>query len=175
VKARQEANIFKDTYLKNIKLNQHFYITEVATAKSVLRKGEPIVLEVDFFYGAWNHAKAPLYGIERDLDLWKKGIVTNPERGSIDFEESNKHSMGHSVLVVGYDDNKIITRTIKMTDGTSKTFTYKGVYYFKNSWGTDNFASDAKIGNVKIPGYGMIVQKYAEDQGAFFRLPGMYK
>ena len=52
---------------------------------------------------------------------------------------------GHSILVVGYDDNKIVEKTIKMADGKMKKFTYKGVYYFKNSWGTSSFGRDFEI------------------------------
>lgn len=174
VTARKEASDFKEKYLRDLKI-QRYYIPEVDQVKDVLIKGEPVVLEVDFYYGAWNHARATELGIERDLGLWAKGIITAPEKNSVDVIESNKKSSGHSVLVVGFDDNKIIKRSIKMADGTMKEFTYKGVYYFKNSWGTDNFAKDSNIDGVATPGYGMIVQKYAEDDGAFYRLPGLYK
>ena len=58
-----------------------------------------------------------------------------------------------------------------MADGTTKKFTYKGVYYFKNSWGTSSFGRDFDIDGVNFPGYGMMVQKYAEEQGQFFQMP----
>jgi hypothetical protein len=58
-----------------------------------------------------------------------------------------------------------------MKDGTTKKFTYKGVYYFKNSWGTSSFGRDFTIDGEKFPGYGMMVAKYAEEQGQFFQMP----
>lgn len=169
INARSEALSFKK---KNIKFTStSFMIYDVSEVKSLLQQGTPVVLEVDFYYGAWNHRKADEYGIGRNLDHWNKGIVTAPEVGSVDFYESPKHPAGHSILVVGYDDNKIVERTIKMKDGTMKKFTYKGVYYFKNSWGTSAFGSTFEVDGERFPGYGMMVAKYAEEQGQFFKMP----
>ena len=105
------------------------------------------------------------------MDHWSKGIIANPEEGSLDLEKSPTKRAGHSVLVVGYDDNRIVTKEIQMADGTRKTFTYKGVYYFKNSWGTSSFGKDFEVDGVNYPGYGMIVQKYADSLGSFFTMP----
>ncbi len=169
VNARAEAASFKK---KNLKFaNSNFMIYDVSEVKELLQKGTPVVLEVDFFYGAWNHRKADEYGIGRNLDHWAKGIVTYPESGSIDEIESRKNPAGHSILVVGYDDNKIVERTIKMKDGSMKKFTYKGVYYFKNSWGTSSFGANFEVDGERFPGYGMMVAKYAEEQGQFFKMP----
>jgi len=55
-----------------------------------------------------------------------------------------------------------------MTDGTMKTFKLKGVYYFKNSWGTGSFGVDAMIDEVNRPGYGTMTQQYAQDFGSFY-------
>jgi hypothetical protein len=168
VNARSDASAMK----KTLKFSDaSFSIPSVEEVKSLLQSGTPVVLEVDFYYGAWNHREADDFGIGRNLDLWSKGIVTNPEKGSLDAEISPKHPSGHSILIVGYDDNKIVERTIKMKDGTLKKFNYKGVYYFKNSWGTSSFGRDFEINGDKFPGYGMMVQKYAEEQGQFFLLP----
>ncbi len=169
VAARKEALDFKKNYL--IKTPGNFYLWDVNQVKETLAQGKPVILEIDFYYGAWNHRKADEYGIGRDMDLWAKGVVTAPEQGSMDLQESVKHPAGHSVLVVGYDDNKIIKKTIKMADGTKKTFTYKGVYYFKNSWGTSSFGANFEVDGQKFPGYGMIVQKHANEDGSFFVLP----
>jgi hypothetical protein len=169
--AKTEAFLLRDQYLKFE--NTGFYHTSTNQVKNHLNQGTAIVLELDFYFGAWNHKLADDYGIGRNLDHWNKGIVFAPELGSIDYIESNKNMSGHSVLVVGYDDNKVITKTIKMADGTSKTFSHKGVYYFKNSWGTDSFGKDFNIDGVNYPGYGMIVQQYANEKGAFFSLPNL--
>jgi len=168
VNARSEAVAMK----KALKFSSaSFSIYGVDEVKSYLQSGTPVVLEVDFFYGAWNHREADEFGIDRNLDHWAKGIVTSPELGSLDAEISPQHPAGHSILIVGYDDNKIVEKTVKMKDGTSKKFKYKGVYYFKNSWGTSSFGREFEINGEKFPGYGMMVQKYAEEQGQFFILP----
>ncbi len=172
-KAKEEALIFRDKYIHFE--NTSYYRTSTNEVKKHLDLGSPVVLEMDFYFGAWNHALADEYGIGRNMDHWYKGIVFIPEPNSVDWAESNKHMSGHSILVVGYDNNRVITKTVKMSDGTSKTFSHKGVYYFKNSWGTDGFGKDFEIDGVKYPGYGMIVQKHANEQGAFFSLPALTK
>lgn len=169
IAARKEALGFKRDYL--VKAPANYYLWDTNQVKETLLKGKPVILEIDFYYGAWNHRKADELGIGRDLDHWAKGIVTGPEAGSVDLEESQKSPAGHSVLVVGYDDNKIVKKTIKMTDGTMKTFTYKGVYYFKNSWGTSSFGANFEVDGQNFPGYGMIVQSHANEAGSFFVLP----
>ncbi len=131
----------------------------------------PLALELDVHYGAWNHGAGESFGIEMNDEEWAQGIVTYAEPGSVDLVESRKNRAGHSVVVVGYDDNKIITKTHKMVDGTEKTVSYRGVYYFKNSWGTTSFGRDFTYEGVSYPGYGMITYKYAHELGSFFRLP----
>lgn len=168
ITARQEAKTLKNKYIKNT--NTYFYVFDTNEVKNLLVQGKPVVLEVNFYYGAWNHRKADEYGIGRNADHWSKGIIAAPEIGSVDFQQSLLHPAGHSVLVVGFDDNKIVKKTIKMIDGTTKTFTYQGVYYIKNSWGTDSFGSTFEINGKRYPGYGMIVQKYAHEKGSFFNL-----
>jgi hypothetical protein len=167
--ARKEALELKLKYLRPTSSN--YYLWDTNAVKETLVKGKPVILEIDFYYGAWNHRKADEYGIGRDTDQWAKGIVTNPEPGSMDAQESVKHPAGHSVLVVGFDDNKIVKKKVLMADGTTKTFTYKGVYYFKNSWGSSSFGANFEVEGQKFPGYGMIVQKHADEQGSFFILP----
>ena len=129
----------------------------------------PLILEAEFFYGAWNHRKADSLGIERDLNNWNQGIIGYPEEGSMDRKVSPNSPAGHSVLVVGYDDDAVVSTRVKMEDGSYKTFQYKGVYYFKNSWGPANFAATAKIAGVAAAGYGTITQKYAHEYGSFFK------
>lgn len=169
VTARKEAMSFKNKNLKFISSN--FFVSTVSEVKKMLSEGTPIVLEVDFYYGSWNHREADALGIGRNLDHWSKGIISYPENGSLDQVKSRLSPSGHSILVVGYDDNKIVEKSIKMIDGTTKKFTYKGVYYFKNSWGTSSFGSSFVLDGVNYPGYGMMVAKYAEDLGQFYKLP----
>lgn len=166
VSLRAEALEFKKEYL-NIP-NSFYYLTSTDEIKNRLVAGKAVVLEVDFFYGAWNHRGGEALGIERNMDHWNKGIISHPEIGSLDYEKSPTKPAGHSVLVIGFDDNIIVKKKIQMSNGTTKTFTYKGVYYIKNSWGTEGFGRDFQIDGVNYPGYGMIVQKHANEDGSFF-------
>lgn len=168
VTARTEAINFKKEYLTTT--NSNYYLYDVETIKTRLLDGKAVILEIDFYYGAWNHRGGSELGIERNMDHWAQGIIGNPEPGSLDAAKSPSKPAGHSVLVVGFDDNKIVKIKTQMADGTSKTFTYKGVYYIKNSWGTDSFGADFEIDGVNYPGYGMITQKHANEDGSFFAL-----
>jgi hypothetical protein len=72
---------------------------------------------------------------------------------------------------VGYDDEKVTKTKMLMDDGSTKEFSYKGVYYFKNSWGIKGSGRDFTLNGVSYPGYGMITQKYAHEHGRFFHYP----
>lgn len=148
-----------------------YRVRSLSNIRGLLAQGIPLALELDVFYGAWNHPAATSFGVERDLDHWAKGIVSHAEMGSLDRVESMKNRAGHAVILVGYDDNKIIQRTMKMTNGEERTFTYRGVYYFKNSWGTTSFGRDFEAQGELAPGYGMITYTYAHEKGSFFALP----
>jgi hypothetical protein len=172
--ARKEAFVNKERFFSGgssgIPAGGGGIVGSTNAVKSLLDKGIPLTLDLDFFYGSWNHREAEGLGINRDAKLWSKGVVTYPEERSADREYSNKEPAGHSVVVVGYDDNVVVTFQAKMTDGRMKTFKRKGVYYFKNSWGTDKFGAEFALAGKKYPGYGMITQDYAHEFGQFFQL-----
>ncbi len=167
--ARKSANAFRDKYLT--REASEYSVTDEATVKSLLAQGLPLTLDLEFYYGAWNHRGGAQFGLSRDMTAWADGIVGYPEEGSVDREKSPTTPEGHSVLLVGYDDAVTVTTHQLMTDGTTQTFTYTGVYYFKNSWGTDNFGPNTTIDGVVQPGYGVITQKYANEFGTFYQLP----
>jgi len=166
VAARVEGREFKAMHLTQ---SNYGYMYSTSEVKALLAKGIPVILEQDFYYGAWNHRTADSLNIGRNLDHWSKGIVGYPFPGSMDAKQSPTKRAGHSFLIVGYDDDVVIDFPVKMADGTTKTFKLKGVYYFKNSWGTDSFARDAVIDGVSRPGYGTMIQQYAHDYGSFYR------
>lgn len=168
-KARAEAFQFRNNYINFSSTSYSVYYTQ--DVKRLLSKGYPLTLGIEFFYGAWNHNKATEFGIGREVSNWNLGIVGYPERGSVDHKVSKENAAGHSILVVGYDDEKIVTTKVKMQDGSTKTFTYKGVYYFKNSWGKGGFGRDFEIKGENFDGYGMITQKHAHEHGSFYRMP----
>ncbi len=138
--------------------------------KEFLAKGIPLTLDIDFYYGAWNHRLADELSIGRDTNNWAKGLVSYPENGSVDKAKSKDKPAGHSVVVVGYDNERVIEYKLKMKDGKMKIFQRIGVYYFKNSWGTGSFGTETEIEGKVFPGYGVISQDYANEYGQFFRL-----
>ena len=146
-------------------------IINVSEAKRLLSKGIPVALKIRVYFGSWNHARGDDYGIDRDPSLYQKGIVTFPEKNSVDKIQSElaEHLAIHSVLLVGYDDTTPVTYKKLMKDGTTKEFTRYGVFYFKNSWDPKKFGRQFKIGKKQIPGFGMIVQTHAE-MGQFFAM-----
>ncbi|MBT5093849.1 MAG: C1 family peptidase [Halobacteriovoraceae bacterium] len=167
--ARTEAVTFRNKFVRFTSTSYSLWST--SQAKQFLIAGTPLTMGIEFYYGAWNHSKAPTYNIGRDNEAWANGLVGFPEPGSADAVESPKHRAGHSILIVGYDDDKIVETTVKMADGSMKTFKYRGVYYFKNSWGTGSFGRNFTLGDTNYPGYGMITQKYAHQYGSFYRMP----
>ncbi len=164
--AKEEGFAFKENHLSNVR---HNYVFSTSEIKSLLEQGIPLILEMRVYYGAWNHRVADELDIGRNLDHWNRGIVGHPFLGSMDRAMSPTKNAGHSVLVVGYDDSVELTFEVKMEDGSYKTLTRKGVYYFKNSWGTSSFGAQTEINGVRRPGYGIMTQNYANEFGTFYR------
>ncbi len=177
--ARNDAEAFKSTYLHHSE-DEAFPVYNEDDIKGYLDKGIPLTLDLDFYYGAWNHRLAAdepgLSDIGRNMDHWGKGIVGYPEVGSLDRKLSPHKPAGHSIVVVGYDDDVEVKTKVKMDkkdahgNWLEKEFTYKGVYYFKNSWGKGNFGANLVVGEITHDGYGMITQEYAHELGEFFAL-----
>ena len=144
-------------------------LQRVRDIKSALARGTPVVLDLEFFYGAWNHYTADNLKIGRNQEAYLRGEVGYPEPDSLDRTRSPRKPTGHSVLVVGYDDDETVETTVKLANGKLKTFTYKGVYYFKNSWGRTDFGRHFEAQGLEAPGFGRITQKYAHEFGAFIQ------
>ena len=106
---------------------------------------------MNFFYGAWNHSKMKEYGLGKpNAQKWTKGEVGIPTPE--DHKVFKTYSMGHSVLVVGFDSEK-------------------KVYFFKNSWGKTGFGAQSNLlGPRSTPGYGTIPFDYAHTHGMFYRI-----
>ncbi len=171
LKARREA----ETFLRKLRGHAGNWprataVRTVSEVKALLQAGIPLVLETDFFLGAWNHREAEDHGIPRDPMKWKQGVISYPPLGSVDRRKSAAEEAGHSVLAVGYDDFIEVEVESLQEDGSFQTFRYRGVYFIKNSWGTDGFGSEFSAQGVRAPGYGMMSQKYAHEFGGFYRL-----
>lgn len=169
---REEARELKSSLIDGLyKKRKSYKLKYVSSIKKLINKGQSVIMGTKLYYGSWNSSKTEKLNIqERDKTKWYQGIVTYPEPNSVDRRISGEKGGGHSVIIVGYDDDKIVTSRMLMEDGTWKEFTYKGVYYFKNSWGVKGFGKRFELDGVTLPGYGMITQKYAHEFGNFFRV-----
>jgi len=170
---RKEAFSNRDlNVVPNIKFKKSYKIKKVSAIKNLLNEGTPLIMGTKLYYGSWNHSKTKKLNIQkRDKSKWYKGIVTYPEPGSVDRKISFEQGGGHSIILIGFDDEKVVKSKMLMEDGSWKEFTYQGVYYFKNSWGWKSYGRDFEINGKPIPGYGMITQKYAHEMGSFFHVP----
>lgn len=167
VAARNEALAMRSSFMKKRTPNDRI-VTTVSEIHQLLAAGIPLTLDIDFFYGAWNYPGSQRKGVDRSKELWQSGTITYPEQGSFDRQVSKKSQEGHSVVVVGYDDDREVTYTMNMKNGKRQTFTRRGVYYIKNSWGSDDWGRDFKVEGKNLPGYGMILQDNAHEFGEFY-------
>ncbi len=135
----------------------------------ILSKGTGVVVGFDFFYQAWNHRLSTLPTSEEN---WAKGIVLYPN--DTDVEKSLEERAGHSILIIGWDDEMEVARRDEngdvMVDEEGEPVMEKGFYLFKNSWGTNSFGIDHPHG----AGYGWVSQKYMHEY-ADARIAGLPK
>ena len=169
---REEAFDLRDRYLPELfKKRRSYKLKYVSSVKNLLLKGQAVIMGTKLYYGSWNSSKTTKLNIQkRDKSKYYSGIVTYPEKGSRDRMISKEKGGGHSVIIVGYDDDVEVKSKMLMKDGTWKEFTYRGVYYFKNSWGTNGFGKNFHLNGKNLKGYGMITQKYAHEFGSFFQV-----
>ena len=118
---------------------------------------QAVVAGMTFFYQAWNHRGSPL---PVNGDYSRKGYVLFPN--AKDVETSKEKPAGHSILIVGWDD-ELEVPTVDETgavvkDADGKPVTEKGFFLIKNSWGTGNYGVENPFG----AGYGWLSMKYVE-------------
>lgn len=141
----QNRNLLK---LESVSLKQ---LGKVSELKSALLNQQSVAVMLKVFFGAWNLPQKETLGIGPiDWNLFYSGHVPTPS--SKDIEVSEPMNSGHAVTFVGYND-------------------VERVYYFKNSWGTQNWGKNSVIqGNIRSPGYGSISYDYAHRYGSFYIL-----
>ncbi|MBL8634988.1 MAG: C1 family peptidase [Myxococcales bacterium] len=129
----------------------------------IFEKKQGVVVGLDFFYQAWNHRRSAL---PVSSSYFQKGYVLYPN--AEDQTASAKQPAGHSVQLVGYDDNLEIQAMDKdgrpAVDAAGNPIKQKGFFLFKNSWGTTNFG----VSNSKAPGYGWISYRYVQEYGSVY-------
>lgn len=172
VTIKSEATRNLVTVKSLIQKKKSYRLKYLSKVKTLLSEGTAVIMGAKLFYGSWNHSKTVKLDIQpRVKSRWYEGIVTYPEPGTKDRRISTELGGGHSLIIVGYDDEKIVKSRMMMEDGTWREFEYKGVYYFKNSWGVRGSGKRFVLDGKSYPGFGMITQKYAHEFGTFFHIP----
>jgi C1A family cysteine protease len=137
------------------KLPASRWVSTSSIKNVIYEKRTGVLAGLDFFYQAWNHRLSTL---PVNSTYFSKGYVLSPN--STDVTESRKKPAGHSIQLVGWDDNLEIQKVDKdgklMVDSAGKPIKEKGFFLFKNSWGTDRFG----VTNAKGAGYGWIGYSY---------------
>jgi hypothetical protein len=127
----------------------------------MINKGLGVQCGLTFFYQAWNHGRSPL---PTNREYWSKGYVLSPNEK--DQEESLKMRAGHSILLLGWDDDlevqKVDAEGNPLVDAEGNPVMEKGFFLFKNSWGTGSFGRDNPHGD----GYGWIAYSYVGEWGS---------
>jgi C1A family cysteine protease len=148
---------------QKFKLPRGRYLNTNSIKAQLTTKKQGVQVGMDFFYQSWNHRKST---IPRSQAYWDKGYVTYPN--AKDIEESHKQRAGHSIMIIGWDDNlEVVSRDgegnpIKDADGNEVK--EKGFYLFKNSWGTAGFGIENPFG----AGYGWLSMKYVAEYGSAY-------
>lgn len=172
IQIKSEANQRLENIRAYVRHKKSYKLKRVSEVKNYLSQGIPLIMGIKLYYGSWNHAKTDRFEIQpRDKSKWYQGVVGYPEPGSKDRRICDERGGGHSLIIVGYDDEKIIKTRMLMDNGEWKEFSYKGVYYFKNSWGTRGSGRDFLLEGKELPGYGMITQRYAHELGRWYLIP----
>ncbi len=121
-------------------------------------RGKGVVVGGDFYYQAWNHSGSTL---PTSQEYWREGYVLYPNDD--DKEASRENPVGHSILLVGWDDDLEVERLDGdgevMLDDDGEPMTEKGFFIFKNSWGTGSFGVNNEYGD----GYGYISYDYVQE------------
>lgn len=120
-----------------------------------------VVSGMDFYYQSWSHGGSSL-GINKENKL--AGAVVSPGPESI--AEGKEKPAGHSILLVGWDDNKQFPRLDTdgepLRDADGNIIYDKGFFLFKNSWGAGGqWGSKNEFG----PGFGWLSYSYVQKFG----------
>jgi hypothetical protein len=129
----------------------------------ITSRGTGVVVGMTFFYQSWNHraSKLPV-----NSAYWREGIVLYPN--AKDQEVSLVKRAGHSILIVGWDDDKEVATVDEngevVRDADGNPVMEKGFYIFKNSWGRGSFGVENPHGD----GYGYLSMRYVHEHGSAY-------
>ncbi|HUH02031.1 MAG TPA: proprotein convertase P-domain-containing protein [Kofleriaceae bacterium] len=145
------------------KLPRGRYLNNRSIKAHITSSGTGVVVGMTFFYQSWNHRRSDLPVNSAD---WREGIVLYPN--AKDKELSLAKRAGHSILIVGWDDDKEVQQRDEagegVVDANGDPVMEKGFYIFKNSWGRGSFGVDNPHGD----GYGYLSMKYVHEYGSSY-------
>ncbi|MDY0004002.1 MAG: proprotein convertase P-domain-containing protein, partial [Polyangia bacterium] len=122
-----------------------------------------VIAGMTFFYQSWNHRASAL---PVNSEYWSEGYVLYPN--ATDKTKSAEKSAGHSILIVGWDDDLEVQQVDgegkKVVDAQGNPVMEKGFWLFKNSWGTSGFG----IRNAFGKGYGWLSMRYVEEYASVY-------
>jgi C1A family cysteine protease len=146
---------------KKYKLPAGRFVNTGSIKNVVFEKGTGVVVGLDFFYQSWNHRRSTL---PTNATYWNKGYVLYPN--AKDKSESAKQAAGHSIQIIGWDDNLEVQTVDEkgqlVVDAQGKPVKEKGFFIFKNSWGTQGFGIQHPTG----AGYGYLSYRYVREYGS---------
>lgn len=129
----------------------------------ITENGQGVIAGMTFFYQSWNHRASSL---PVNSGYWSEGYVLYPN--ALDKEKSLEKRAGHSILIVGWDDDLEVQQVDgegkKVVDEQGNPVMEKGFWLFKNSWGTSGFGIRSPFG----AGYGWLSMKYVEEYASVY-------
>ena len=151
-KAAERFTLPPSRWISSNRRNLKAFMTENETG---------VVVGMTFFYQSWNHRKSKL---KVNSEYSRQGYVLYPNEP--DKEKSLEKRAGHSILIVGWDDElevPIVDEEGKQVlDEEGNPIKEKGFFLFKNSWGSARFGT----ANPHGPGYGWLSMRYVEEYGS---------
>jgi C1A family cysteine protease len=134
----------------------------VQNIKAFMHENETaVVAGMTFFYQSWNHGRSKL---PTNSEYKQKGYVLYPNEE--DRRLSEESPAGHSILIVGWDDDLEVPVMDKegkpALDSAGNPIVERGFFLFKNSWGTAAFGTQNPFG----AGYGWLSMRYVEEFGS---------
>ena len=122
-----------------------------------------VIAGMTFFYQSWNHRRSTH---KINSNYWSEGYVLYPN--DADKAKSLESRVGHSIVIVGWDDNLEVPRVDEngdvMKDADGNELTEKGFWLFKNSWGTGGFG----IRHPSGAGYGWLSMQYVQEYASVY-------
>lgn len=137
--------------------------TENAIKEELAAHHTGVLMTATYFSQAWGRSNDV---VTHHQPYREQGIVLYPTQADIDNDYPRQ--LGHSVFVVGWDDEMEVARILPNgtpeLDEEGRPVMERGFFLFKNSWGTEGFGAENSV----RAGYGWISYRYATEYTRVF-------